>query len=329
LPSIDTPESWSALLDCWDRVYDEAGVGCGEVVFFAFSFGPFLGFWTAFDGATRRGCLCIPGGGLSSVARLEVMRAQQATVLCCTPTYALRLGEVMREELGVSPDEFQVKNIIVAGEAGGSMPEIRDRIAAAWGGARVWDHHGMTEVGPVTYEARGEPLSLSVLEEAYLAEVIDPDSLREVGEGETGELILTTLRRTACPLLRYRTGDLVRKAYGGEEGNRSLVLRGGILGRLDEMVVVRGVNVYPTAMEQVIRGFDEVAEFQVRQFTVDSMSELKVIIEPIESVAEVKILAENVERALNNAFALRIPVELAGSGGLPRFEFKANRWIKK
>ena len=97
LPSLDTAESWSAMLDCWDRVFEAAEVSSSEVVFFAFSFGPFLGFWTAFESATRRGNLSIPGGGLSSKARLQAMVAHEADVLCCTPTYALRLGEVFAE----------------------------------------------------------------------------------------------------------------------------------------------------------------------------------------------------------------------------------------
>jgi phenylacetate-CoA ligase len=107
------------------------------------------------------------------------------------------------------------------------------------------------------------------------------------------------------------------------------VLEGGILGRLDEMVVVRGVNVYPAAVEKVMRAFSDIAEYQVVQSEVDSMMELKVMIEPIESVAETAELAENVGGALKNAFALRIDVEIVAPGKLPRFEFKSKRWIKE
>ncbi|MEM7146151.1 MAG: AMP-binding protein [Verrucomicrobiota bacterium] len=326
VPSIDTTESWGALLDCWDVVYDAAGVGKEDVVFFAFSFGPFLGFWTAFDGAARRGCLCIPGGGLSSVGRLETMRAQGATVLCCTPTYAMRLGEVMQGEMGALPEEFGVKTIIVAGEPGGSIEESRERVSSLWGGVRVVDHHGMTEVGPVSYEPVNRPLSLKVIEEAHLAEVIDLESGEEVAPGESGELVLTTLKRWACPLLRYRTGDLVRKAYDDDGG---LLLDGGILGRVDDMVVVRGVNVYPTAIERVVRRFDEIAEYRVVQSEVDSMTELKIEIEPMEALTDGADLADRVQAAMQDAFALRVPVETVMPDTLPRFEFKAKRWIKQ
>ncbi|MEM8955241.1 MAG: AMP-binding protein [Verrucomicrobiota bacterium] len=326
LPSIDTPESWSALLDCWDIVYDRAGVGANDVAYFAFSFGPFLGFWTAFDGAVRRGCLCIPGGGLSSVARLDSLREQGVTVLCCTPTYAMRLGEVMQDETDAVPSDFALKTIIVAGEPGGSIRESRERIRDLWGGVRVVDHHGMTEVGPVTVECEDRPLSLSVIEDAHLAEVVDRETGQEVSPGETGELVLTTLKRLACPLLRYRTGDVVRKAYA-EDG--SLVLDGGILGRVDDMVLVRGVNVYPTAVERVMRRFPEVAEYRVIRTEVNSMAELKIEVEPVESLEESLELAARIERALQDTFALRIPVEAVAPGVLPRFEFKSKRWIKE
>ncbi len=329
LPSLDTPESWSAMLDCWDRVFEAAGVTPDQTVFFAFSFGPFLGFWTAFESATRRGNLSIPGGGLGSQARLQAMAAHEAEVLCCTPTYALRLGEIFSEQKDPDFLSYRLKKIIVAGEPGGSLPEVRERLSEVWKGAEVFDHHGMTEVGPVTYEHPEKPLSLCVIEEAYFAEVIDRETHREVEPGQKGELVLTTLTRTACPLLRYRTGDLVQKSFFSAKGEPEPVfcLEGGILGRVDEMVVIRGVNVYPTAVEKIIRGFPEVAEFQVIQTTQQSMAELEIIIEPTGQAPS--DLAERVAADLAAALTLRIPVKVAEAGSLPRFEFKSKRWVKQ
>ena len=328
LPSLDTAESWSAMLDCWDRVYEAAGVGPGEKIFFAFSFGPFLGFWTAFESATRRGNLSIPGGGLSSKARLQAMVAHEVEVLCCTPTYAMRLGELFAAHANDETATYRLKKIVVAGEPGGSLPEVRRRLSDLWKGARVFDHHGMTETGPVTYEHPDKPLALCVIEEAYFAEIIDRENQTEVAPGQKGELVLTTLTRTACPLLRYRTGDLVEKAYFAPAGASSgLCLEGGILGRVDEMVVIRGVNVYPTAVEKIIRGFPEVVEFQVVQTTRQSMAELEVMIE-----ADAKArpdLAERVQRELADAFTLRIPVKMVEAGELPRYEFKSRRWVRQ
>jgi len=205
---LDTPESWDWMLDNWQRVYQAASVERDDRIFFAFSFGLFLGFWTAFDAAARLGSLRIPGGGMSSAARLGAILDHAATVLCCTPTYALRLAEVAAEER-VDLAASRVRRIIVAGEAGGSIPAVRARIEAAWPRARVVDHHGMTETGPVTYGCPARPDVLHVIESGFIAEVIDPDSGVAVPPGGRGELTLTNLGRVGSPLLRYRTGDLV------------------------------------------------------------------------------------------------------------------------
>ncbi len=318
---LDTPESWEAMLKCWRHVYDGADLVAGkDRIFFAFSFGPFLGFWTAYEAANGH-YLTLPSGGLSSQARLEMMARYGATVLCCTPTYALRLGEMIGEASGVEHMSLHVQKIIVAGEPGGSIPEVRARIEKLWN-ARVYDHHGMTEVGPVSYETTAVPGQLVVIEEAYLAEVIDPATGLEVNEGECGELVLTTLDRTAGPLLRYRTGDWVKKRLW--QGR--LALEGGVLSRVDDMVVVRGVNVYPSAVEAVVRQFGEIAEFMVEQRKVDAMDEIELLIEVPGNVS--KALIKRLEAKLRDTFSMRIPVRLVEADSLPRHEFKAKRWRK-
>lgn len=318
---LDTPESWEAMLRCWRKVYEAARLKPGEDrIFFAFSFGPFLGFWTAYEAAARD-YLILPGGGLSSQARLECLARYQATVLCCTPTYALRLGEQIGAASGMERRDLAVRKVIVAGEPGGSVPAVRRRLEELWG-ARVFDHHGMTEVGPVSYEEAAHPGGLMILEEAYLAEVIDAETGREVAEGECGELVLTTLDRAACPLLRYRTGDWVRKGFV----NGRLFLDGGVLCRVDDMLVVRGVNLYPSAVEAVVRGFPEVVEFVVEQREVEAMEEPTVLVELAEGADEA--LLDKLRARLRDTFSLRIPVRLAPAGSLPRPEFKASRWRK-
>ena len=324
---LDTPESWDAMIESWAEVFRAAKVSAGDRVMFAFSFGPFLGFWLAFEAAERLGCLCLPGGGLSSAARLRMMRDNQATVLCCTPTYALRLAEVAAIER-IAASSLGVKTIIVAGEPGGSIPATRAKIESLWPGARVFDHHGMTEVGPVTHECPAQSGVLHVIESAYLAEVVDPVTGKPAG---SGELVLTTLLRTGSPLLRYRTGDLVKGEVGGakcECGRSSLRLVGGILGRVDDMVIVRGVNIYPAAVEEILRRFADVAEYQVHVTTATAMTELRLEIEPADRCPEVARLMTEVRQALETAFSLRIPVEAVPPGSLPRFEMKAKRWLR-
>lgn len=328
---LDTPESWEAMLECWVEVFRTAGVGAGDRVMFAFSFGPFLGFWLAFEAAARLGSLCLPGGGLGSAARLRVMQDNGVNVLCCTPTYALRLAEVAVEEK-ITTASLGVKTIIVAGEPGGSIPATRAKLESLWPGARIFDHHGMTEVGPVTFECPAKPGVLHVMEAAYCAEVIDPSSGQPASRGE---LVLTTLARTASPLLRYRTGDLVKCRMPNAEsrikacecGRWDLALEGGILGRVDDMIIVRGVNIYPGAVEEIIRGFAEVAEYRVHVSAKQALMEMRVEIELVAG-APAPALATQLEQMFHKAFALRVPVSVVAAGALPRFEMKAMRWVK-
>lgn len=314
---LDTAESWDWLLGNWARIYHSAGVVPGDRIYFAFSFGPFLGFWTAYDAAAKLGFLCIPGGGLGTAARLRAIVEHGATVLCCTPTYALHLGEVAARE-GIDLSAGAVRKIIVAGEAGGSVPEVRAKISAAWHGAQVIDHYGMTEVGPVAFQEReGE---LRIIEESYFAEIVDPQTAAAVSDGDVGELILTTLGRSACPLLRYRTGDLVRRAAGVS----GFALDGGIIGRADDMIVVRGVNLYPSGVDAVLHGVAEIAEYRVEVSRSGALVELEVTIESADDSA-----ARKAESALATAFSLRIPVRRVEPGSLPRFEMKARRWVSR
>jgi phenylacetate-CoA ligase len=314
LAILDTPESWEWMLGNWQAIYSAGGVPAGARVFFAFSFGPFLGFWTAFEAATRYGCLCIPGGGMSSAARLRAIAAHRAEVLCCTPTYALHLAEVAAKE-GIAITGT-VRKIFVAGEPGGSVPNVRTRIAQAWKGAEVLDHYGMTEIGPVAFQKTGEADVLWVNEDRYFAEVLNPETLQPVNPDEVGELVLTSLGRSAWPLLRYRTGDLVQRRSDG-------ALVGGILGRADDMVVVRGVNIYPSAVDAVVRTVPEVTEYRVTVTRRGELAELALEVEGNDPA-----IAARIERALTDAFTLRIPVRHAADGSLPRFELKARRWVR-
>lgn len=313
---LDTPESWQAMVEDWVVVFRAAGVTAGDRMLFAFSFGPFLGFWLAFEAGQKLGALCFAGGGMSSGVRLRLLLENECTVLCCTPTYALHLAEVAAQE-GLDLSQSRVRTIVVAGEPGGSQPATRGRLSAAWNGARVFDHHGMTETGPVTHEHPAEPGRLVVLTQSYFAEIVNPASGAAVASGQSGELVLTTLRRTGSPLIRYRTGDLVRSASGS---GPVMELEGGILGRVDDMVIVRGVNVYPTALDQLVREFPDIGEYRITHDTREAMAELSLEVETSSATAAA------LSHRIHDALALRVPVRDVPPGSLPRFELKARRW---
>ena len=323
---LDTPESWQWMIDNWCDIFRAAGVSAADRIFFAFSFGPFIGFWLAFEAGEALGALNIPGGGLSSAARLQAIFTHDTNVLCCTPTYALRLAEGAKEE-NIELANSPVRTIVVAGEPGGSIPATRKRLEEAWPGATVFDHHGMTEVGPVTYQCPAQAGVLHVLEEAYLPEIIDPETTKPVTAGGTGELVLTTLGRHGSPLIRYRTGDLVTPAVKSpcRCGSHDLALQGGILGRADDMIVVRGVNVYPSAVEEILRSAGGVAEYRVHISRNDALVEMSVEVEP--NNGDDNSLATRLAKVFQETLALRVPVNIVEPGALPRFELKARRWI--
>lgn len=319
---MDTEEDWKWMLGNWREIFNFAGVKTGDRCFFAFSFGPFLGFWTAYEAAVQNGCVCIPGGGQSTEARLQAILDNQVEYLFCTPTYAMRLIETAKE-LQVSLQNHSLKKIIVAGECGGSTAAIRQAIDQAWEGkSLLYDHYGMTEVGPVAYEIPGGQGGLRILVDSYHAEVINPESYQPLNDGELGELVLTPLGRTGSPLFRYRTGDLVRAVQGVDDmGNPTFDLVGGILGRADDMLILRGVNVYPSAVDGIVRKFPEISEYQVIINKSRGMKEVVIRAECDRSVAD------ELELAIHNAFSLRIAVDIVAENTLPRFEMKANRWL--
>jgi phenylacetate-CoA ligase len=186
------------------------------------------------------------------------------------------------------------------------------------------DHWGMTEIGPAAIECESERDGLHLLEDAYVAEVIDPMTLAPVPDGIVGELVITTLARVSSPLLRYRTGDLVRAEHGACRcGVGSLKFRGGILGRTDDMVHVRGNNVYPAALEALIQEFPEVAEFRIDIDHTGPLAELEVAVEPHRFAAP--DLADRIATAIRDRMLFRANVRLADPGTLPRFEMKAKR----
>src|ERR1017187_9983101 len=326
---LDTAESWNHIVGNWLQILAAAGVTRRDRFFFAFSFGPFLGFWSALDAVQRLGCFCFPGGSMSSMGRLQAILDNGITAVCCTPTYAQHLGEVAREKR-VDLTCSRLRLLIVAGEGGGRVASARARIERLWPGANVFGHHGMTEVGPVPYQCPARPGALHVLESAYLPEVLSPHSETPVPAGETGELVLTTLDRVGSPLLRYRTGDLVkpRRRSVCACGRHDLALDGGILGRSDDMVVVRGVNVYPSLVEELVRAHPEVIEYRVQLDCRQAMPELSLEVETAENGPGVAALPRRLEQSFQTALNLRVPVVLVPAGSLPRFEMKAQRWVR-
>ena len=316
---LDTEESWRWWARCWASVYKAAGATSMDRIFFAFSFGPFIGFWSAHEGAQHIGALSIPGGGMSSLQRMKAILVHTVSVLVCTPTYALHLAEVAAEE-GIDIANSNVRITIHAGEPGASLPSTKHRIETAWH-ARCYDHAGATEVGAWGFECQAQA-GVHVNEGEFICEVIDPNTGRTAKEGE---LIITSLGRIGMPVIRYRTGDRVKLQTAPCECGRAFWrLEGGVIGRVDDALVIRGMNVFPSAVENIVRRFAEVGEFAVdvyRRAELDAM-EMRVEV----TGAEPDTVAAAVAKEVRNGLGLRAAVTAVPYGTLPRFDLKARRF---
>ena len=317
---LDTAESWDWWCRIWsDHVYPAAGVTGADTIFFAFSFGPFIGFWSAFGGAERLGALAISGAAMTTEQRLRSLLDVGATVLLSTPTYALRMAGAARE-LGLDLAASQVRVTIQAGEPGASIPTTRAAIEAAYG-AGCFDHCGMTELGP-TGNSCTQRDGIHVTESEFIFEVLDEHG-RPVSEGE---LVATNLGRWGMPLIRYRTGDRVSVSRAPCScGSPFLKLLGGIRGRVDDMFTVRGVNLYPSQVEDIVRRHPKVTEFVIEHGWVREMDEVSLLVE----IAGPDPSTERLEADLRQALGVRLECRVVPTGTLPRAELKSTRLVRK
>jgi phenylacetate-CoA ligase len=320
LTVLDTPGDWAWWIETWQPVLDIANLQATDRAVMAFSFGPFIGFWSAFDAALERGCLVAPAGAMKSLARLELIREIGATVVFCTPSYALHLAEIADSHHYNLPD-MDVKTLIVAGEPGGSIPEVRQQIERAWG-ARVVDHAGASEVGPWGF-ADPAGRGVYVNEAELIPEFISLETGEPANEGELSELVLTNLGRLGSPIIRYRTGDLVRPTWSDDQECRFVLLSGGVLGRTDDMLIIRGVNIYPSAIERILRSFPEIIEYRMIVFKQAALDQLRIEIEDrLDN-------PQRVQDELQIRIGLRVEVQTVPIGSLPRFEGKGKRLVKE
>jgi len=309
---LDTAESWEWWERIWaEHVYTAAGVTAEDRVFHAFSFGPFIGFWSAFGGAQRLGAMCISGGAMTSEQRVRNMLDLGATVLLCTPTYALRLADVA-SEVGVNLSAGSVRTTIHAGEPGASIPATRSAIEAAYS-AVAYDHTGMTELGPTGHSCSARD-GVHLIESEFIFEVL-PD----------GELVATNLGRWGMPLIRYRTGDRVEIADEPCScGSPFMKVAGGIRGRVDDMFTVRGVNLYPSQVEDIVRRYREVTEFVIERRTERQMDEVTLVLEATD-----ELVVDRLQADLRQALGVRLECRAVPAGTLPKAELKSKRIVTR
>jgi phenylacetate-CoA ligase len=326
LAFLDTREDWYGFCHSYARSLYAYGVRKSDMVMAAFSYGPWIGYWSGFYAAQDLGCLVFPAGGLSTDQRIDALLTYPITVLGCTPSYALFLAEhAAKKGIDLAKDT-RIRITWHTGEPGASIPATKARIEAAFG-AKAYDLPGLTEIAAWGFECDARAGLTHVHEDYCYPEVLDEQD-RPVGPGGRGELVFTSLYRKAMPLLRYRTRDVVQLADRRCPCGRTLIaFQGGVLARLDDMKKVRGIIVYPRRIEELVRAHSDVDEFQVVFRRDQGLDDILLRIDPSPSLSltERDALRGRLDADLRTGLGIRVTVEMAEPGSLPRWDHKARR----
>lgn len=329
---VPTPMMWTASdLDRWSELYARflwaQGIRPGDRVQIAYSYAWFVGGLGTTAAIDRIGATVIPAGSGDTDRQLDTVRRYGTTRLICTPSFASYLAE-RADATGQPVSKEKVRSVHVGGEPGASLEATRRRVEQAWG-ARCYDCYGSLEFQPIAWECE-EQSGPHLAEDAFLAEVLDRDTHKAVEPGNEGVLVLTHLDRQAAPLVRWWTGDVVSlDAQPCPCGRTHARLAGGVRGRADDMIIVKGVNVFPTAVEQAVRSVDAAgSEFRI-VVPADrrTVTALRVLVEPAGTEVDRKQLEAELRRAIRNRVGVRPEVEVLDPGRLLRSTHKATRLI--
>jgi phenylacetate-CoA ligase len=320
-------------LEVWSEVMARClagfGVQPGMVLHNAYGYGLFTGGLGFHQGAELMGCTVVPMSGGFSQRQVLMLEDLGGQVLCCTPSYALNIAQTLRE-LGVERSRLQLSIGCFGAEPW--TEQMRDEIERQLG-LTALNVYGLSEiVGPgVSGECVEGRHGLHVQEDHFLPEIIDPDSGQPLPPGEEGELVFTTLTKEALPLLRYRTGDISALDVEPCVCGRTTARMARVRGRYDDMLIIRGVNLYPSEIERVLLGLGgELApHYQLIVERPQAMDELCVLCEPSAPSTDVEQLQRRAVHALAQATGLSIRVEVLEPGAVPRSEGKAVRVVDK
>ena len=330
---LDGTKDWEWIAEMWAYGLWGFGLRPEDIILFAFSYGTFIGFWGAHYACEKIGCLVLATGSATSESRVKSLLDLGVTAVCSTPTYALRLWQAAAE-MGVDlARDTSVNKVIVSGEPAGSIPAVKRQLETAWG-AKVGDTAGMTEIGSIMiFECSRQPGGTHIIEDHFIEETLEYQGDRVMPYGERAERVVTSLGRGFIPLIRYRTNDLVVKVphTSCDCGRTGDIYQGGIQGRWDDMKLVRGTNVYPRAVESIVRECSAVDEFQILLTREGVTDEICVLVELKPGREDHwEALSRRLHVDLADAHeGLRFKVEQAAANALPRFELKAKRLVDK
>ena len=326
-----TRDDLAAWGECFGRFLVAAGATADSIVQVAYGYGLFTGGLGAHQGGEAVGCTVIPMSSGNTKRQVQFMRDFGTDILCCTPSYALHIAESALDD-GFDPArDFKVSAAVLGAEpcSEGMRKEIEEKL-----GVRMHDIYGLSEVmGPgVACECHLQN-GLHVCEDHFLVEVVDPETLEPVPDGQWGEAVFTTLTKRCSPLIRYRTRDITRILPGGCACGRSFRRIDRIAGRTDDMLIIRGVNVFPSQIEEVITQFTEItAQYQIVLTSKGSLDYVELLVEtvsefPFDEVRKLEALKKNISKELKSNLQVAIDVKIVEPKTIERSEGKAKRII--
>ncbi len=326
----DTWQDWEWWSECWATLLWAQGYRPTDRVFLPFGYNVFVAFWAGHYASEKIGCEIVPGGVLDTKSRILKMQEIRATAMMATPTYVLGMADVATKAFSMNPaSDLQVRRITCAGEPGALIPATKARMEAAWG-AKVFDHAGATEIGAWGFECASQPGGLHVNEAMFLAEIEDLESGDPITEaGRKGKLIITALNRIAQPCIRFDSKDIVE--WSDEQcpcGRTYRLVKGGVVGRADDITKVKGVLLAPSAIEDVVRSFAELGgEYQV---VVEKRGDVDHITLAVELTDQADLSAKEIKKRLLTELRVKTnlgyDIEIYPYGALPRYEVKARRF---
>jgi phenylacetate-CoA ligase len=326
----DSWQDWEWWSESWATLLYAQGYRKTDRVFIPFGYNIFVAFWSGHYGAEKLGCEVIPGGVLDTEARILKIKELQATALMATPTYVLGMADTAQKKLGINPaKDLTIKKITCAGEPGASIPSTKRRIEEAWG-AKVYDHVGATEIGAWGFECMEQPGGLHVNEALFLVQLEDVTTGKLIEEpGNQGKIVITTLDRMAQPCIRFDSKDVAEWAdFSCGCGRTFRLIKGGVIGRTDDITKIKGVLVAPSAIEEVVRSINGLGnEFEIvvtKKGDLDHIT-LKIELRPEEEDSRQSIL-NRLRDQLRLKTNLGYDIEVHPGGSLPRYEVKAKRF---
>ena len=320
-------ENWG---DCFARALYGAGCGPDSTLQIAYGYGLFTGGLGAHNGGERAGCTVLPMSTGNTKRQVRLMKDFDVDCLCCTPSYALNIAEVAQEE-GYDIHEFPIHAGILGAEpcSEATRAEIEQKM-----GIQVYDIYGLSEVmGPGVACECEKQHGLHVCEDQFIIEILDPKTLQPVPDGEWGEVVFTTLCKECSPLVRYRTRDISRILVGKCECGRTFRRMDRIAGRTDDMMILRGVNVFPSQIEEEIVSFPEIApQYQLILTTKGTLDHAELRVEtvpefPFDEIRRLEKLKKDLQKALKENLQIAVDVKIVEPKTIERAEGKAKRII--